>query len=272
MLEQEKKENNNFFEITIRGPKRYYFQRFSEPQISINDTVIFELDRGFEIGKITMTGTLLRLKNPSVSQKKIVRKATDEDMANDQENRIKEADAVKLCKQKIVEHNMPMKLVDVEYQFDRSKITFYFIAEQRIDFRVLVKDLANTYKTRIELMQIGVRDQAKRLGGLGICGLPLCCTRHVKEFDHITTQMARDQNLAPTPTKLSGNCCRLKCCLKYELDIYQETMKDMPAIGAFVDTQYGKAEVLGCNIFTKKLHLKKEDNSEVIVHVTEATW
>jgi cell fate regulator YaaT (PSP1 superfamily) len=263
---------SNVIEILLRGNKKFYFQCPEDLDISINDMVIFELDRGVELGKVSLAGQLVQLKKPVISTKKIVRKAEQEDIKKDLENRDKEMEAYKICKQKILEHNLAMKLVDVHYQFDRSKITFFFSAEQRIDFRALVKDLANIYRTRIELHQIGVRDEARRLGGLGPCGYPLCCISHIKEFDHITTQMARDQNLAPNPTKLSGNCCRLKCCLKYELEFYQDSMKEMPPLGSSVKTSQGDAEVLGCNIFTRKLHLRKGDGTEINIPVTEAKW
>ncbi len=259
-------------EVCIRGHKKLYFHRPGELKIVLNDPIIFELDRGVEIGTICLVGRLVSLKNPEISSKRILRKATAEDLVQNKENKGKEAEAGKLCKQKIKEHNLAMKLVDIEYQFDRSKITFYFTAEHRIDFRALVKDLANTYRTRIELLQIGVRDEARRLGGLGPCGYILCCITHIKEFDHITTQMARDQNLAPNPAKLSGNCCRLKCCLKYELDFYLDTMKEMPATGTQVQTSQGPADVINCNIFTCRLNLKKQDGSEINLPVSEITW
>jgi cell fate regulator YaaT (PSP1 superfamily) len=188
--------------------------------------VIVETVRGVEFGK-TVIGNQEIADNRIVSPlKKLIRQATQEDIEKIEQDRIKEEEAKKVCLQKIIERQMPMKLVDVEYAFDSSKIVFYFTADGRVDFRELVKDLAAVFRTRIELRQIGVRDEAKMLGGFGSCGRELCCASFLGDFEPVSIRMAKDQNLSLNPTKISGICGRLMCCLKYENDGYETKKKD----------------------------------------------
>ena len=197
--------------------------------------------------------------------KKVLRLATDEDLKKAEINKSKESDAFKICAQKIKEHNLEMKLTEVEYAFDGSKILFYFTADGRIDFRDLVKDLASIFKTRIELRQIGVRDEAKLIGGLGICGRKLCCSTFLGEFAPVSIKMAKEQNLSLNPTKISGTCGRLMCCLKYEEEAYQDLLKNTPKPGAFVKTPDGKGNVVDTLLLRGlvKVKLEKDENIRV---------
>jgi cell fate regulator YaaT (PSP1 superfamily) len=193
----------------------------------------------------------------------VLRKATEDDTKKYEENKHKEEEAGKACEQKIGERDLKMKLVDVEYQLDGSKITFFFTAEERVDFRELVKDLAAIYKTRIELRQIGVRDEAKRLGGYGSCGRRYCCTTFLQEFEPVTLRMARDQSLSVSPTKISGACGRLMCCLAYERDYYMDVAKRLPKIGTRVETAYGEATVSKIDIFAQAVTVEDENGNEM---------
>ena len=175
--------------------------------------------------------------------KEVLRHATDKDIERLEEIREKEAEALRICTEKVEEHHLPMKLVDVEYQFDGNKITFYFTSEGRIDFRELVKDLAGVFRTRIDLRQIGVRDEARRFDGMGMCGRRLCCATFLKDFEPVTLKMAKDQNLPLTPSKISGACGRLMCCLTYELDYYKELTKDIPKIGRKISCYGGQHRI-----------------------------
>lgn len=188
--------------------------------------------------------------------------ATDEDRAIETKNKEKEKEAFKICQEKIKKHNLEMKLIDAEYTFDNNKVLFYFTADGRIDFRELVKDLASVYRTRIELRQIGVRDEAKMLGGLGICGRPFCCSSFLGEFQPVSIKMAKEQSLSLNPTKISGTCGRLMCCLKYEQDFYEEQMKVTPKIGAYVKTPDFKGYVEEVNLLTGKLRVKPEKSDD----------
>ena len=175
------------------------------------------------------------------------------------ENKIREKDAYKICEQKIANHKLEMKLVNVEYTFDNSKIIFYFTADGRVDFRALVKDLASVFRTRIELRQIGVRDEAKMLGGLGICGRPFCCNRFMGEFQPVSIKMAKEQGLSLSPVKISGTCGRLMCCLKYEQEAYTDLLKHTPKIGAIVKTPEGKGLVVENNLIARTLKVKLDN-------------
>ena len=197
--------------------------------------------------------------------KPVVRIATVEDAQRQQENRRKEKEAYAICQRKIVEHNLEMKLVSVEYTFDNSKILFYFTANGRVDFRALVKNLAAVFKTRIELKQIGVRDEAKMLGGLGLCGRPVCCAQFMGDFQPVSIKMAKEQSLSLNPTKISGVCGRLMCCLKYEQDHYEATRKRMPRVGRDVMTPDGLGTVQEINILkeTVRVRVTSGDSSEI---------
>lgn len=229
------------------------------------DFVIVETARGIEFGEVA---TSVREINDELLQsplKKVVRIATAEDVQHAQDNKAGEKEAYAICQKKIAEHKLDMKLVSVEYTFDNSKILFYFTANGRVDFRSLVKDLAAVFKTRIELRQIGVRDEAKMLGGLGPCGRPICCGAFLGDFQPVSIKMAKEQNLSLNPTKISGVCGRLMCCLKYEQDNYEQTRKRMPKVGKEVITPDGSGVVWDLNVIkeTVRVRIQKGDSSEL---------
>ena len=194
--------------------------------------------------------------------KKLLRKATKEDLRRVEENKKKEAEALRICEQKVAEHELDMKLVECEYSFDGSKILFYFTADGRVDFRALVKDLASVFRTRIELRQIGVRDESKMLGGLGVCGRPFCCSTFLGDFHPVSIKMAKEQGLSLSPTKISGTCGRLMCCLKYEQDAYTDLLKRTPKVGAIVKTPLGRGLVVENNLLTQTLKVKMDNTPD----------
>ncbi len=251
-------------QIELKGERTDYFLNKKGLPIKIGDYVVVQVERGRDMGKVIRTGEDLKkvTKIRPVTQE-VLRRATEEDMARFEENKQKEEEARKVCEGKIIEHKLPMKLVDVEYQLDGSKITFFFTADERVDFRELVKDLAAVYKTRIELRQIGVRDEAKRLGGIGSCGRKYCCTTFLQEFEPVTLRMARDQSLSVSPTKISGACGRLMCCLAFERDYYMEVAKRLPKVGTKVKTIYGEATVTGIDIFSQVVIVEDESGGEM---------
>lgn len=241
------------------GGKIYYFDpvnlKFQKDEMAVVETV-----RGVEIGKIELSNREIPEEEAVLPLRPVIRKATDEDIKKLDEIRKKEKNALEICEQKIKEHNLDMKLVDVEYTFDCSKILFYFTADGRVDFRELVKSLASVFKTRIELRQIGIRDQAKMLGGIGICGRQLCCKSFLTDFHPVSIKMAKEQNLSLNPTKISGCCGRLMCCLKYENDTYEEMLKYVPKVDALVKTPDGKGKVVDSNVLTGIIKVKLESN------------
>lgn len=241
--------------------KVYYFKP-GDKEVKIGDKVIVETVKGIECGTVALEKK--EIKNAQLTQplKKIIRIATRSDIKKLEENKKKEKEAFNKCLKKIEKHKLDMKLIDVEYAFDNSKILFYFTAEGRVDFRELVKDLASVFRTRIELRQIGIRDEAKMMGGLGICGRPLCCKTFLGEFQPVSIKMAKDQGLSLNPTKISGTCGRLMCCLKYEQDVYNELLKRTPKIGAIVNTPEGKGTVIEQNLLTGKLTVSLDKNPE----------
>lgn len=248
------------------GGKVYYFSP-KGITFKVGDKAIVETARGVECGEVA-------LENRSVDQSKVVsplkgviRKATDEDLAAVEKNKKKEKDAFKICEEKIAFRKLKMNLIDVECTFDNNKILFYFTAENRVDFRELVKDLAAVFKTRIELRQIGVRDEAKALGGLGICGRQFCCKSYMGDFQPVSIKMAKEQGLSLNPTKISGTCGRLMCCLKNEQAAYDELLKITPKVGALVKIPEGKGIVEEVNLITGKLKVKPE-KSDVPVYVS----
>lgn len=230
--------------------KVYYF----DPDIldvKAGDDVIVETARGMEFGTVTMDITEVDESSIVAPLKKIVRIANEKDHKKHIENVKKKEKAIKLCQEKVDKHGLVMKLIDVEYTFDNSKIVFYFTADGRVDFRELVKDLAGVFKMRIELRQIGVRDEAKMLGGIGSCGRSLCCHSWLADFEPVSIKMAKVQNLSLNPTKISGICGRLMCCLKYENDIYMEFRKGMPEVGEKVKTPDGLGKVIDTNLLER---------------------
>ncbi len=246
--------------------KIYYFDPVGE-EYSKDDYVIVETARGVEIGEVVLANRAVAEEAVVTPLKAVIRRATNEDFAKSKENEKKEKDAFDVCQKKIREHGLEMKLINVEYTFDGSKILFYFTADGRIDFRELVKSLATVFRTRIELRQIGVRDEAKMLGGLGICGRELCCRKFLGDFEPVSIKMAKEQGLSLNPTKISGTCGRLMCCLKYEQDTYEKLLKRTPKVDAIVKTPDGKGRVVDNNILTGKLKvtLDKEDGN--VLHV-----
>lgn len=245
--------------------KVYYFDP-NGIELCVGDNVIVETSRGVECGKVAMANRELSDDKVTAPLKKLIRKATEEDMAVVAENRKKEKKAFAICEQKILQHNLKMKLVNVEYTFDNNKILFYFTADGRVDFRELVKDLAYVFRTRIELRQIGVRDEAKMLGGLGICGRPFCCNTFLGEFQPVSIKMAKEQGMSLNPVKISGTCGRLMCCLKYEQDVYSKLLKNTPKIGAIVDTPDGKGNVVDLNLITGILTVQLNKSPDAAPH------
>ena len=246
-----------------RVGKIYYFDP-DKYDVKLGDKVIVETSRGVECGEAAMTDREVDEKEFPSQIKPIIRIATENDFKIIEKNKQKEKDAFKICEQKIAAHKLKMNLIDVECTFDNNKLLFYFTAENRVDFRELVKDLAAVFRTRIELRQIGVRDEAKMLGGLGICGQPFCCSRFLGEFQPVSIKMAKEQGLSLNPTKISGTCGRLMCCLKYEQDSYEELLKVTPKVGAIVKTTDGKGIVQEANLLTGKLRVKLDKTDNVI--------
>ena len=243
--------------------KIYYFDP-AGLEIKMGDKVIVETARGVECGEVALTDRDIDETRFSSPLKKVIRVANRQDFAQIERNKKKEADAFEICQQKIAAHKLKMNLIEVECTFDNSKLLFYFTAENRVDFRELVKDLASVFRTRIELRQIGVRDEAKMLGGLGICGQPFCCSRFLGEFHPVSIKMAKEQSLSLNPTKISGTCGRLMCCLKYEQDSYEELYRTTPKAGSVVKTAEGRGIVEDANLLTGKLRVKIDKSDNVI--------
>ena len=241
--------------------KVYYFDPDNHT-LKLGDTVIVETSRGVECGKVAIANKEVQDEDIVHPLKKLIRVATKEDLRRLEENARKEKEAMKICEKKIAEHKLDMKLVDVEYTFDNSKILFYFTADGRVDFRALVKDLASVFRTRIELRQIGVRGESKMLGGLGVCGRPFCCSSFLGEFHPVSIKMAKEQGLSLSPTKISGTCGRLMCCLKYEQDAYSDLLKRTPKVGAIVKTPAGKGLVVESNLLTQTLKVKMDNTPD----------
>ena len=236
--------------ISIRfknGGKEYYFNP-NGIQFQIGDGVIVETAKGVEYAHCVRENTMIDEIELTAPLRPVVRLATPEDVRTVEQNREREKRAMSTCQQKIAEHGLDMKLVSAEYSFDGSKVLFFFTSEGRVDFRALVKDLASTLHARIELRQIGVRDEAKLLGGLGICGKPFCCAQFLEDFQPVSIKMAKTQNLSLNPTKISGTCGRLMCCLKYEQEAYEDLVKHAPKQESFVETPDGAGTVSGVNL------------------------
>ena len=230
-----------------KASKIYYFDPVGL-KISITDSVIVETARGIEFGKVELANRMVDDNAIALPLKKVLRIATEEDVLQKEKNNLKEKEAFSICFKKIKAHQLGMKLIDVELTFDLNKIIFYFTADGRIDFRELVKELAAVFRTRIELRQIGVRDEAKMLNSIGICGKSLCCATFLGEFQPVSIKMAKDQNLSLNPTKISGICGRLMCCLKYEEETYEYLNKNLPKEGDHISTPDGNGDVLSVNV------------------------
>ncbi|MGN1132177.1 MAG: stage 0 sporulation family protein [Ruminococcus sp.] len=247
--------------------KIYYFDP-DNYDFHQGDRVIVETSRGVECGTVALANKEVEDDKIVHPLKKVLRRATKKDLAHLEDNKAREKEAMKICEEKIRNHQLDMKLVDVEYTFDNSKILFYFTAEGRVDFRQLVKDLATVFRTRIELRQIGVRDEAKMLGGLGMCGRPFCCNGFLGEFQPVSIKMAKEQGLSLSPVKISGTCGRLMCCLKYEQEAYSDLIKHTPKVGTNVRTPEGKGTVVETALLTGKVKVKLDSAPEEAIPQT----
>lgn len=250
----------NFTEIEFKGFRRDFYHNPEEYPFKKGEYAIVEADKGIDLGIVHQIKQNINGLDTK-EMKQVLRKATNEDIRKMEENRQTECTALIVCREKAIRHELPMKILDTEYQFDKNKLTFYFTADGRIDFRELVKDLAAEYKTRIELRQIGARDDAKRTGGYGMCGIQKCCTTCITEFTPITTQLAKEQHLALNPLKLSGVCGKLKCCLLYEKEFYENAKGRFPEINTIITTEKGKGRVQKIDIFNEAVHISLEDDT-----------
>ena len=248
--------------VRFKKPGKIYFFDPEDLEISLGDKVIVETAMGDELGEVVINKRELPNEKITNPLKKVIRIATKQDLKNLEYYKSKEAEALKICSEKVKQHKLDMNLTDVEYKFDGSKIIFYFTAEGRIDFRELVKELASVFKTRIELRQIGVRDEVRRIGGNGVCGRELCCCSFLGNFEIVSIKMAKEQNISLNPSKISGNCGRLMCCLKYEQDVYEEKLERLPKVGAIVKTPEGEGIVDGVEILKEQIKVKFRDGDE----------
>ncbi len=248
--------------VRFKKTGKIYFFDPGELEIDKGDKVIVETVMGEEFGEVVTNKRELPEEKIANPLKKVIRIATQQDIKNMEMYKSKEPEAFKICEEKIKKHNLDMHLTDVEYKFDGSKILFYFTADGRIDFRELVKELASIFKTRIELRQIGVRDEVRRIGGNGVCGRELCCCSFLGNFETVSIKMAKEQNISLNPSKISGNCGRLMCCLKYEQEAYEQKLERLPKIGAIVKTADGEGVVDNVEILKEQLKVKFKDGDE----------
>lgn len=251
-----------------KAGKIYYFDP-GAIDIPKDSFVIVETVRGVEFGKVVTARKQVGENDVVLPLKKVLRIADEKDRLIVEENKSAAGEAYHICCKKVEEHKLDMKLVDVEYTFDRNKIVFFFTADGRVDFRDLVKDLAAIFRTRIELRQIGVRDEAKMLGGIGPCGRMLCCSTFLGDFEPVSIKMAKDQNLSLNPTKISGLCGRLMCCLKYENDEYESAKEMLPDLGEVIKTPSGKGKVVGLNILERVLQIELIDQERVLEYTLD---
>ena len=247
--------------VKFRSDGRIYYFGPNGKRFSVGERVIVDTARGVECGEVASENHMVSEAAIVKPLKDVLRAATEDDLKKVKNNRIKEREAFNYCEQKILDMNLEMKLVDVEISFDGGKMLFFFTANGRVDFRELVKDLAGNYHTRIELRQIGVRDEAKMLGGLGTCGQPFCCTRFLDDFQPVSIKMAKEQGLSLNPTKISGSCGRLMCCLKYEQESYEYLNRLTPKVGSYVSTDSGKGTVTDVNVLTGMLSVAIDTSS-----------
>ena len=248
--------------IKFKKPGKIYFFDPAGLKLNLQDMVIADTANGEEFAKIAMANKLMPDEKIIEPLRKVIRLANKKDIKQNEENKAKEREAFNIAIEKIKKHKLPMKLIDVEYKFDRTKILFYFTADGRIDFRELVKDLAAIFKTRIELRQIGVRDEVRRMGGNGICGRELCCCSFLNNFDAVSIKMAKEQNMSLNPSKISGLCGRLMCCLKYEQEAYEEKLNKLPKVGAIVKTEDGEGTVDNVEILKEIVRVKIRDEED----------
>ena len=248
--------------VRFKRPGKIYYFDSEGIELEKGMHVIVDTAMGEEYGEVVLVNKQIDDDKLTEPLKKVIRIATDKDEKIRLQYKSKEKDAFKTCLEKIEKHGLPMKLIDVEYKYDGSKVIFYFTADKRIDFRELVKDLASVFRTRIELRQIGVRDEVKRSGGNGICGRELCCCSFLGSFETVSIKMAKEQNISLNPSKISGNCGRLMCCLKYEQEVYEEKLKRLPKIGAIVKTQDGTGEVASVETLKEVIRVKFQDGDD----------
>ncbi|MCK9478062.1 MAG: stage 0 sporulation family protein [Firmicutes bacterium] len=249
----------NADKIYYFDPENQFYQK--------GEKVIVETVRGVEMGEVVLSNRMVPRESVVMPLNPIMRKAEKKDFKQLAENEKLEKEAFDVCNAKVKEHGLDMKLIDVKCTFDCSKILFYFTADGRVDFRELVKSLAAVFKTRIELRQIGVRDEAKMLGGMGVCGMELCCRRFLDSFQPVSIKMAKEQGLSLNPAKISGTCGRLMCCLKYEQETYEHLLKYTPKIGAIVQTPDGKGTVVETNLLTGKIKVNLKKNDDSVNHI-----
>ena len=252
----------NIIGVRFRKPGKIYFFDSENHDVKNKDKVIVETAMGQELGEVAITNRSMPEEKLKTPLKPIIRIANNKDIKHYEDNKNKEKEALKICEEKIKEHKLDMHLVDASYTFDNTKLLFYFTADGRIDFRELVKDLASIFKTRIELRQIGVRDQIRRIGGNGVCGRELCCCTVLNNFDTVSIKMAKEQNIALNPTKISGNCGRLMCCLRYEQEAYESKLKKLPKVGAIVSTAEGEGIVDNVEILKEIVRVKIKDGED----------
>jgi len=256
--------SNNYIQVEFKALRWDVFHNPLEFPFKKGDWVYVEVDKGSDIGRVHDINYQICTELDSNEEPKeyhrVLRKAYPEEIKKVKENREKEQEAIALCRSKVRNHGLEMKVIDSEFQFDYNRVTFYFIAENRVDFRELVKDLAQEYRTRIELRQIGARDEARRVGGCGVCGIQRCCTANITDFTPISTQFAKDQNLTLNPSKLSGACGKLKCCLAYERNFYKEMLHKFPSLNSTVSIKRGVGTVEKVDILKEFVYLRFEDD------------
>lgn len=255
-----------YIEIKFKGERCEIFANPDGLECKKGDLVIVQAEKGIDLGRVNR---VVSEYEPPDDIRKILRKPTDEELARYVQNQVNENNALEVCKEKVRKHKLDMQLVDCEYQFDGKKITFYFVADQRVDFRRLVKDLAAVYRTRIELRQIGVRDAARRYGGYGPCGRKLCCSTWIRCFQPITTQAAKDQNLPLNPNRLTGLCGRLKCCLMFERDLYNWAIEQFPELAKEVETDKGKAIIERIDVLKESVLVKYQSGEREVLPLSE---
>ncbi len=250
-------------QVALRGSRKEFFINSRNLWLKLRDSVVVQTDYGESIGTVFLKDpTLIELKRPGNVTREIIRKATEEDLDQDDHNKAKELEAFEYCRERIEIRELKMDLSEVEVAFSGHRVTFYFSAEQRVDFRELVKDLAARFRTRIELRQIGVRDQAKRLDGCGPCGRPFCCSTWLKDFHPVTLKMAREQQLSLNPSKISGACGRLMCCLAYELASYRDSAEKVPAVGTEIKTGQGIVLVTRTEVYQEAVWVRDTEGAE----------
>ena len=249
--------------VRFKKSGKIYFFDPCDFKLEQGMNVIVDTAMGEEYGEVAIAYKDVKEEEITDPLRKIIRIVTEKDRKMYKENKAKEPEAAKVFEEKVKKHELKMKLIDVEYKFDGSKVIFYFTADGRIDFRELVKDLASVFRTRIELRQIGVRDEVRRMGGCGICGRQLCCTTFLGNFEGVSIKMAKEQNISLNPSKISGNCGRLMCCLKYEECVYAEKLKKLPKVGAIVKTDDGTGEVVSLETLKEKIRVKLKDEDDV---------